>query len=445
MRNKVLKLFIFITSIIIIAFLLTIFFFEYNNFILVTLAIILLIDILLIIQNSIRIRYYFMNNKKAIIYADLSNSKLITYYYGIELSNKIFGEIYSIIDKNVKNGCAKRKFKNHYVILLKYENKHDITNLINKISNDVHHIKYNDVFNLAIKFGIQICDKETYEEAENKAELACNKAKHDLLNTYCYYNDEDAEYQLEEKKDINRLINALKNNEFDVYYQPKYDYKQNKIIGSEALVRLIQDGEVVPASEFIDVAEKYNFTVALDKYVLKEVCKKIQKLKKDKIEFNTISINVSRSTLCEDNMMNYYLNILEEYGVKRGEIELEITERESIYSNNLGQIIHNLCNKFDVSVDDFGMGSSSLEMLTENNIKTIKIDRRFVTDESDTGRKILNNIIKLSKDLDFELVAEGVETEEQKDYLKSRGCHVMQGYYYSRPLPYDDYEKLLKE
>lgn len=123
-------------------------------------------------------------------------------------------------------------------------------------------------------------------------------------------------------------------------------------------------------------------------------------------------------------MIEYYMKTLEEYDIKRGDIELEITERDSNSSGDLTNIVHELCKKFNVSIDDFGIGNSSLSMLSENKIKTIKIDRKFVIDESESGRKILNNIIKLSKDLGFEIIAEGVETKEQQDYLKSKGCNV---------------------
>ena len=184
----------------------------------------------------------------------------------------------------------------------------------------------------------------------------------------------------------------------------------------------------------------------LDKYVLREVCKRIKELKKNKINFNTISVNVSRNTLCEKSMIDYYSNIFKQYKIKKNEIELEITERDPHNSSyNFHETIHQLCKRFNVSIDDFGIGNSSLSMLTENNIKTIKIDRKFVTDNSKAGRKILDSIIKLAHDLGFSLVAEGVETEEQYNYLKNKKCDIIQGYYYFKPLPFEEYKKVLME
>ena len=445
MKNIIIKVLIFITILSIIANFFTINFLEYEFFIRMLLIIVLVIDIFFCMYINIQLRYLLLRGKKAIIYADVSNSKLIKLYYGNDISNKIFNDIYDVIEKCVKRGCVKRKFKSHYAILIKYDNKHEIIDLVNKINNEIHKINYNDLVHLTIKFGIQLCDDESYEENENKAELACNLAKNNLLNIYRFYSESDGESQIEEKKMLNILIKALKNNEFEVYFQPKFDNKLNKIVGSEALVRLKQNGKIIPAKDFIDIAEKYAFTVPLDKYVLKEVCKKIKELKKKKLTFNTISINVSRSTISEENMIEYYMKTLEEYDIKRGDIELEITERDSNSSGDLTNVVHELCKKFNVSIDDFGIGNSSLSMLSENKIKTIKIDRKFVIDESESGRKILNNIIKLSKDLGFEIIAEGVETKEQQDYLKSKGCSVVQGYYYSKPLSFEDYENMLKK
>ena len=104
-----------------------------------------------------------------------------------------------------------------------------------------------------------------------------------------------------------------------------------------------------------------------------------------------------------------------------------------------------LNKKLYVSIDDFGVGNSSISMLMENNIKTVKIDRQFIIDETESGRKLLNNIIKLIKELGFEMVAEGVETLEQQEYLKSRGCNIIQGYYFSKPLSFDEYKTILKD
>ena len=399
------------------------------------------VHLFLYIINNIKVQYRLMK-KKAIIYVDILNSKLIRLYY--EDGDYVINKVGECILNNIPYGFVTKKHSNHFVILVEYKNKNDLITLVNKINNSVKTIIDDEMFTVSLKFGIQIVKTGDYETNENIAALACNKAKTEALSLYSFYDEDESINQINEYKILDDLFLSLKNNEFDVYYQPKYDFKIKKIVGSEALIRLKKNGKIVPAKEFIDIAEKYGFTTLLDKYVLKEVCKKIKELKSKKIDFNTISVNVSRNTLCDHSMIDYYSKVLKQYGVKKDEIELEITERDNTNNSELNNIIHELCKKFNVSIDDFGIGSSSLSMLLEKRIKTIKIDREFVIDESKEGKKILSSIIKLANDLDFEIIAEGVETSAQYEYLKKKGCNVIQGYYYSKPLPFNDYLKLLK-
>lgn len=449
MKNKIEKVFFnMLIFLIVLYFMICVailYLLQYKKFAVILLISSVFVGIIFVCFNSIRVGYFFAKKKKALIYAEVTNFKLLKLYYGNKVANQMFDQVTSIIKSFVPTGNVKIKYGRNYVILAEYNSKSDLVSLINKINNEVEKIKCDEMFNLVINYGIQICDDAGYESNENRAELACNLAKKDSLSTYQFYNNADFEHQLEEKMILNELINALKSRAFEVYYQPKYDCKERKIVGSEALIRLKKNNQVVSAHDFIEVAEKYDFIVLLDKYVLKVVCKKIQDLKKKKLDFNTISVNVSRNTLRSKDMIEYYSKMLDEYGIKKNEIEFEITERDSDATDDLSDVIHDLCKKFNVSIDDFGIGSSSLAMLTGNKIKTIKIDRRFVKDDSEKGREILNNIISLAKRLELNIVAEGVENKEQHDYLKSKGCTIMQGYYFSKPLSYDEYEEVLKE
>ena len=422
----------------------SIYFLGYKKIAIFLIVVILFIGLLLYISNDNRINYKLMRGKKALIYADISNYRLLNLYYGKKKAKIIANKVSDVIKYNVSNGCVKRKYLDHFIILINYKNKSEITSLIKKIYNEVQSVFNDEIFSLTIKFGIQLCTLEDYESNEIKAEVACNKAKRQGLKIYCFYDEEDTESLIEEKKTLDNLITSLKNNDFKVYFQPKYDNVSKSIIGSEALVRLVKDGKIVPAKDFIDVAEKYQFTVPLDKYVLIETCKYIKELKSKKIKFNCISVNISRNTLCDDNMLVYYTNILNQYDIKKNEIEFEVTERDSSESIDLSDTIHELSKKFNVSIDDFGTGLSSLSMLSESRIKTIKIDRKFVVDKSESTRKILDNIIKLASSLGFDIVAEGVETKEQVDYLKKKGCNIIQGYYFYEPMSFEEFVKVLE-
>ncbi len=420
--------------------------YNYNFLFLIFICLLIFIDILHFFINNIKVRYNIMSYRKALIDVEIDNQSVLKLYLGEKKEKETRNKIYKIINSNLSKSHVVKKYNNHYLILLKYTNTNELISLVSRINDEAGKLIDSDVFSLSLRFGIQLCDENGFVSNKNRAAIACNNAKREGMNYYYIYNDEDIETLINEKKILDSLVKSLKNNDFEIYYQPKYDFKNKKIVGSEALVRLIQDGNIVPAKDFIDVAEKYGFTTYLDKYVLREVCKKINELKKDKIEFNTISVNVSRNTLCEKQMIDFYKNMLERYNVSKKDIELEVTERTENGLVSSDDKIHELSKIFNVAIDDFGIGNSSISMLFEHRIKTIKIDRQFVIDESEKGRTILNNMIRLIKDLDFDIVVEGVETVEQQEYLRSKGCNVIQGYLYSKPLTFKEYrEKLTLE
>ena len=442
MKNK-LNILLFVDFICIIMGVLIIYVLGYAEiYLLVALGVVAVVTGLYI-YNTNECRYFLAPTKKAIIYVDIVNYKLIKLYYGKKKAKQISCLVSDILFYNLKRGCVKRKGSNHYSVLFEYKNRNEIISYINKVSDGTFNLLNGDMINISLKFGIQICTEDDYETNENKAEIACINAKVDSETMYSFFDDDDASKLLEEKKMLDTLLCALKNKEFEIYFQPQYDYKSKTIVGSEALIRLIKEDKIIPASEFIEIAEKYDFTILLDKYVFKEVCRMISELKQNKIDFKSISVNVSRKTLSEKNMIEYYSALVQKYNIKKDEICLEITERSS-NNNDINNVIKKLSKKFNISIDDYGVGSSSLSMIAENDIKSIKIDRKFIRDDSELGRKLLNSIIKLGNELGIELIAEGVEKEEELEYLKKKGCYIIQGKYYSKPLNYEEYIELLK-
>ena len=442
MRDKTTELIIIDTFFLFASILL--FFLDYNTIASAIIIGIFVFNIVNYFINSVRIRYSLMGHKKAIIYAMIDNQNVMNLYYEPKKANEISRKVYKEIKDSFDDSLV-GKYKDHFLIITRITAKSELISKVTKLNDKIGLILDDELFSLGLRYGIHICDDEGFNSNENRANIACNNAKKDHIDYYSLYDDADVETLVKEKKILSNLVKSIKNHEFEIYFQPKFDYKAKEIVGSEALARLKRENEIVPASEFIEVAEKYGFTTYLDKYVLKEVCKKIAEMKKDKIDFRTISINVSRTTLGENGIIEYYDSILKKYDVKRKEVEFEVTERNEKGYVSTNRQVHELSKKFNVSIDDFGVGNSSLSILMEDNIKTIKIDRQFVRDESESGRKLLNNIIKLIKELGFEMVAEGVETSEQQEYLKSHGCNIIQGYYFSKPLSFDDYKKIIEE
>lgn len=256
-----------------------------------------------------------------------------------------------------------------------------------------------------------------------------------------------------EKEIILNFNYALRNNEFEVYYQPKVISDTREICGAEALVRWKRNGEIVPPSEFIPILEKEGSICTLDFYVLEHVCRLLARWKKEGRPLTKISINFSRRHLLNKHFVRQFLRILDSYDVPHEYIEAEFTESDNFkdyetMSDMLKQLKeHNI----STSIDDFGTGYSSLTMLKNTNLDVIKIDKSFIPTEEKINKEeegkdviMLNNIIQIAQDFGMEIIAEGVENEEQLSYLKSLNCNIVQGFLFDRPLQEDEFEKKLE-
>lgn len=247
------------------------------------------------------------------------------------------------------------------------------------------------------------------------------------------------------------LDTAIKQDEFLVYLQPKYDIKTEKLHGAEALIRWKYHGrELLSPARFIPIFETGGLISKLDDIVLKKVCSYLKKWREQGIALHPISVNLSRKSMGDPNLVEHLTGIVDDYGVEHELIDFELTE-SAAYDNQdyMISVIKALKERgFKISIDDFGTGYSSLSMLTAMPIDTIKIDKSFVDriGKSEEARKecaVLKHIIAMVKDLDFTCLAEGAETKEQVELLREFGCEIVQGYYYSKPLPVAEYEQKL--
>lgn len=243
--------------------------------------------------------------------------------------------------------------------------------------------------------------------------------------------------------------NAFKNHEFVFYLQPIYDSESNKLICSEALVRWkTSSGELLSPGEFIPIFEKDGLIIDLDIYMLNAVCTYI-KDRKDRGLFQIpISFNLSRVSFFDDDIVTTIIDTVKKYDIDHSLLHIEITESTCV--NELNEINESIIKLkeagFVILMDDFGSGFSSLNVLNVIPVDVLKLDRVFINNISSSlrARSIVSSVIALAKELKIHAIAEGVETKDQLDLLSSSGCHNIQGYYYSRPLPVDDFE-LLKE
>ncbi len=241
---------------------------------------------------------------------------------------------------------------------------------------------------------------------------------------------------------------AIKNDEFLVYLQPKFDIHKEKIKGAEALIRWnYKKSDFLPPSRFIPFFEKDGTIGKIDDIVLTKVCEAFARWKKEGKVLYPISVNLSRNRLYDENIIEHLIGIIDSYGIEHNLIDFELTESATYDdTEHMIQVLNELrANGFLISMDDFGTGYSSFSLLTEMPIDTLKLDKSFVDKvggEADKEQDIavVRHIVSLAKELKFICLAEGAEKKTQVDKLRELGCDVIQGYYYSKPIPISEYE-----
>lgn len=244
---------------------------------------------------------------------------------------------------------------------------------------------------------------------------------------------------------------ALKNEEFQVYYQPKVNILTGEVYGAEALCRWIKDGRVVPPFEFIPILEQTNDICKLDFYMLEHVCRDIRRWLDEGRKVVRISVNMSRRHMTDETLLDTILGIINWYSIPHELIEIELTETTTdVGFTDLKRVVSGL-SEADIctSIDDFGMGYSSLNLLRGIPWKVLKVDRSFVPEsegESDKVRSIMfKYVVGMAKDIGLECVVEGVETEEHLGILRENGCEYAQGYLFDKPLPVEEFETRLAD
>lgn len=301
-----------------------------------------------------------------------------------------------------------------------------------------------------LSFGLYRIDDKTLPVSVmcDRANMALWKAKGNFKNPYCEYDEKMRQQVLKEQKIINAMEMAIQNKEFTLYLQPKYDIEKGTIIGAEALVRWIsQENGFISPGDFIPVFENNGFVYEVDKFIWEESCRYLRKWLDEGREVHPISVNVSRIDLYDPKLVKHLVDLREKYQLPSRYLELEITE--SAYTEDPEQIItitRQLREAgFVILMDDFGTGYSSLNMLKDIQIDVLKLDMGFLksSDYSAKGGNILTAILKMAESLKMQTIAEGVETKEQVEFLKGIGCKYVQGFYYSKPLPVGEFEKLI--
>lgn len=383
----------------------------------------------------------------AIIQFDIEGFKLINVKYGEEKGT----EILSFIKNGLDTVCTDRQVyarlsADVFMIAMNYDKPEEIERLIARIEERLG--SYGDI-SYKLVFGVNIVTDRSIpmRKLGDRTAMARQSIKGNALQNVAYYSD-NQENRLVSKKFIeDRMEYALEHGEFVMFLQPKYSISTEGIVGAEALVRWIhpEKGMISPM-EFIPVFEKNGFIIKLDEYMWEQACRAIRDWLDRGVEPVPISVNISRVHLSSGKFVDVLDGLVEKYGIPKHLIETEITET----SENAGdeEIIKKLKDRgYMLLMDDFGSGYSSLNMLKSTPFDVIKIDRDFFSEFmlSDRGKKIISHTISMSKDIGLDMVAEGVETKEQAEFLQNCGCDVAQGYFYSKPISRNDFEHLAFE
>lgn len=282
----------------------------------------------------------------------------------------------------------------------------------------------------------------------DRAMLAQKSIKGRFDKNYAFYEEELLKQLLHKQEITGRMNQALKEKQFEIYLQPKVHLITNEIVGAESLVRWNHPtlGLLAPG-DFITIFEENGFITKLDTFVWEETCCLLRKWLDEGRNTFPVSVNVSRLDLLDPSFFQIITNLVEKYKIDPKMLNLELTETAYVKRyDEIKLITDNLRDYgFSVHMDDFGSGYSALNMLQDIAVDTLKIDLNFMSGfaESGRGRNILSSVIRMAKWLGLPVVIEGVETEEQVAFLRSIGCTVGQGYYFSQPLPIDKFEESL--
>lgn len=394
------------------------------------------------------------NKKGALIYIDINNLKALNENFGHNIADLILKSFSKSINYLISaEGELARLAGEEFAILI---NDFDDIKRIEKICIGIRDY---------LQKPLEICDNKIYiyaslgvavfpddssdaDELLKFCDFAVYKSKHKGKNMYTFFDKQMEDLYSRKLLIENELKNSISNNELDVFYQPQVNASNNKIEGVEALVRWKNDklGNVSPA-EFIPIAEKNGYIQQIDDWVLDRSLRNVRTWIEKGYKFNTICLNVSPIQLRKSSFKDKLLNKCALYNVPPSLLEIEITERALMETDK--DKIKDLYKLMEcgvhVAIDDFGTGYSSLVYLIKLPINTLKIDKSFVDNiQNHKNRAVIGSIVTLAKSLKYKIIVEGVESKEQMDILINLGCNIIQGYYFSKPLPENEIEHLFE-
>ena len=386
----------------------------------------------------------------AFIHFDIDRFRIINTLYGSKEGDRLIHFVAGAIRKVMTaygRGTYGRLGGDVFGMCVPYEDGATIYHILEGIRAEIR--KHSVHYYLETCAGIYLVDDPDMEVAamHDNAEIAAAQCKGQYMVHDVLYTEEIGQKVLREQHIIDEMDAALAEQQFIVYFQPKYQLKKMAPCGAEALVRWKKpSGEIVLPNEFIPIFERNGFITKLDYYVWEKVCQFIDSELSQGRNPAPISVNVSRVNLYNPDFMDSLIDLIHRYHIPPHYLNLELTE--SVFSED-AELIQRAVNYlhdagFTILMDDFGSGYSSLNILKDVDLDVLKIDMKFFSkgNTAEKGAKIIEAVIRMAESLDMMVIAEGVEEKHQVDFLNDLGCDYIQGYYFGRPMSQDQYEKL---
>lgn len=395
---------------------------------------------------------YSGNDSIGVLFLDLDQFKAINDTLGHHVGDLLVQEVGARLRLFVRSDRqAYRIGGDEFLFIVNKCTREEAEQLAEQIlqkTKEVYHIDGNELYitgSIGISIGsIQDTDRSVLLKT---ADTAMYKAKGRGKNQYCVYDEEMGEQEVRKMEIEKDLRHALENNQFYIVYQPKWNVRTNRLFGFEALIRWKHPrlGIVYPA-EFISIAEETGLIVPMTRWTLEEASRQCKQWLSEGVA-QPVSVNLSVRLFQTDRLVGMVLDALQSTGLEASWLELEITE--SMILHDVDDIIRQLeqirAMGVRISMDDFGTGYSSIGLLNKIPLDALKLDRLFTHDlDNPDKRAILHAIMLMAKTLHLDVIAEGVEQQEHIDYLSKLGCHLMQGYYYGKPLHIDELESWIK-
>lgn len=389
-----------------------------------------------------------LDKQYAIVVFDIDRFKSINDLYGLSQGDEALKHIGRVLkDIYGHEDNYARMTADRFAFYMSYNNKGEIIREIEKIRKKINN---NDLsFDIKTSYGIYLVDdiNVPVNLMCDRAMMASRTTKGNIMK-FCSFYDEHYRQDMIRMSEIERDMNkALDNHDFKMYLQPKYRLSDGRLCGAEVLCRWMHPEKgMIPPLDFIPLFEQNGFILKLDEYMWEQACSTIKKWLDEGKEIVPLSVNISRYHINHNDLEMALMKLINQYGLTTDMLTLEITE--SLFLDKpeeLNRVLVRLKKLgFRLEVDDFGAGFSSLNLIRNISVDTIKMDKEFLDNEiaSEKGKIVVKHTINMAKDLQMQVIAEGVETKEHVEFLKNSHCDIAQGFYFAKPMPIEEFNRL---